>query len=453
MKERIAIRILKISLITYIFLFSSNVLSKDLYVSPIGDDNLPYSEVTISEPWKTLIHAIYNLKAGDTLYIRSGTYKPAYPLFLRSTYTSQIQGGHPTEEVNAESGTLDLPVTITGYNGEKVIIDLIDTRIFIHIDNVNYWTIENLNIINSQSAFTVAVQSSADNIVFRNLYIEALYGGDNSANIKINGGRATNITIHNNYLVGPGIDDSIHLNTSTIFANRLDSVTITNNRIENAPLGIYYKHANPLTVSSNILIKNNYILNTSRAALETNSNGALIENNIFGENCSGVSVNQANGVPGGDNNVISHNTFYGCGLALTGATQDADTSLPGAINNKLKNNIFPGPVSLHRYSDLPHNTILNFNLYGSDPAIVQDRIEYNLSAWKTLTGEGNNSLVSTPRFIRPINHNLISSYKLAPNTIGTKAAEDSSDMGADVTTVGPNITSFRAPVKVELFIQ
>ena len=157
-------------------------------------------------------------------------------------------------------------------------------------------------------------------------------------------------------------------------------------------------------------------------------------------------VNEANGRPGGDNNKILHNTFYGCSITLSSATQDTDTSLPGAINNLLKNNIFfTNQVSLHKYSSVPHNTTSNFNLYNTGVDIVHDRKEYGLSDWQSLTDEDRNSLTGTPTFITPGNNEVISSFELAAGSIGKKSAEDGSDIGADVTTVGPTIPFFESP--------
>jgi hypothetical protein len=55
------------------------------------------------QPWKSLRHALRNLKPGDTLYLRGGTYyeRPAL----------------------SRSGTAEAPITIRAFPGEKVVID------------------------------------------------------------------------------------------------------------------------------------------------------------------------------------------------------------------------------------------------------------------------------------------------------------------------------------------
>lgn len=70
------------------------------YVSPLGNDS---NTGTIENPFKTIQKTCNVVKAGDTIYIREGTYK---------------------ERINLQtSGTIDNYITITNYNNENVIID------------------------------------------------------------------------------------------------------------------------------------------------------------------------------------------------------------------------------------------------------------------------------------------------------------------------------------------
>ncbi|MBI3411107.1 MAG: hypothetical protein HY040_22460 [Planctomycetes bacterium] len=72
-----------------------------LYVdSAHGNDNAAGGEKT---PWRTINHALKQLKAGDTLYLRGGVYR-------EHVYC-------------AVAGTKDTPITIRAFPGERVIID------------------------------------------------------------------------------------------------------------------------------------------------------------------------------------------------------------------------------------------------------------------------------------------------------------------------------------------
>ena len=70
------------------------------YVAPSGSDANPG---TLSQPWQTISKAAGTVNAGDTVYIRGGTYQES-----NSFYTS---------------GTQAAPITISGYPGEVATID------------------------------------------------------------------------------------------------------------------------------------------------------------------------------------------------------------------------------------------------------------------------------------------------------------------------------------------
>jgi len=404
---------------------SSNTNAKDLYVSPTGDDSVAYSANSISSPWKTLDYSLYSLQAGDTLNIRGGAYKQS------SVISMKLKG---------KSGTADKPVVVTGYQDEKVVIDVGIPKMFVDLDNKSYWTFKNLEIINSGAAFRVGYDVTSYHNTFENLIIRASYGGDNSANIQLISGRADYTVIKNNILQGPGVGSGIHLNTGVIFAKTVNHLRIENNEIYNAPIGIYFKHSNDQFNSSgaiDIQIKNNYIHDTSRNSMQLNSNYAQIVNNLLGRNNSSILVNDANGDPGGDYNTFRKNTFFSGNLVLSSQTQGGD-QVPGAIGNKLFNNLFvKAPVYAHRYSSVLHQTVSNYNYYPSPVAYKENRVDYSLSAWKTHSGQDVNSVTGQVIFVGGSTPDSIPGFVLGPSSAGYKAGSDGKDMGADVSLVGP----------------
>jgi PKD repeat protein len=75
-------------------------LATSYYVAPNGNNSNPGTE---SQPWLTVSFGIGHIHAGDTLYIRGGTYK---------------------EQVcETNSGTAGAPITIAAYPGETPVID------------------------------------------------------------------------------------------------------------------------------------------------------------------------------------------------------------------------------------------------------------------------------------------------------------------------------------------
>lgn len=71
------------------------------FVDALGGDDT--SEGSEAQPWKTLKYALRQLEAGDTLYLRDGTYYE--------------------HAVLSQSGTEDAPITIQSYPGESAVID------------------------------------------------------------------------------------------------------------------------------------------------------------------------------------------------------------------------------------------------------------------------------------------------------------------------------------------
>src|SRR5580704_10815930 len=71
------------------------------YVSPVGRDG---AAGTITDPWQTLAYAVAQLVAGDTLYIRGGTYTGAMNTIDTTLYP-------------INSGTAAAPITISAYPG------------------------------------------------------------------------------------------------------------------------------------------------------------------------------------------------------------------------------------------------------------------------------------------------------------------------------------------------
>ncbi|KAI1311468.1 polysaccharide lyase family 9 protein [Xylaria venustula] len=112
----------------------------DIYVSPTGTGS-----GTIDAPYGSIQTAVDAATAGDTIYLRAGTYSP----------TANIQ--------ITNSGTVTSPITLRSYNDEEVIIDgealpgtpygvgedlPNDERGILHIEGGNYWYFYNLELIN-----------------------------------------------------------------------------------------------------------------------------------------------------------------------------------------------------------------------------------------------------------------------------------------------------------------
>ena len=55
-----------------ILLFPITIFAKNLFVSPMGSDSVPYDLVTISKPWLTPLKGWTEARAGDTVFFLKG---------------------------------------------------------------------------------------------------------------------------------------------------------------------------------------------------------------------------------------------------------------------------------------------------------------------------------------------------------------------------------------------
>jgi hypothetical protein len=78
----------------------SGVTAKNIYVSPTGNGS-----GTLESPYGSIQTAVNAAAAGDTIYLRAGTYAPS----------ANIQV--------AKNGTRTAPISVRPYQNEKVVID------------------------------------------------------------------------------------------------------------------------------------------------------------------------------------------------------------------------------------------------------------------------------------------------------------------------------------------
>lgn len=152
-------------LLTLMMLLSASValLAADYYVSPAGNDD---NAGTIDAPFATLKKAISKATAGTTIYLREGTYQPTEAEIM----------GYQENNLYAcvynltASGTATKPITITGYENEKAVIDLslvkpAEKRVSGFYVKGNYWRLKKFDIIGIQVTITGHTQS--ENISMR----------------------------------------------------------------------------------------------------------------------------------------------------------------------------------------------------------------------------------------------------------------------------------------------
>ncbi|KAL1748384.1 polysaccharide lyase family 9 protein [Schizophyllum fasciatum] len=152
--------------------------ASQIFVSPEGSDS---NAGTIDAPLASIQAAVDKASAGDTIYLREGTYTP--------TKNIQIK----------KSGTSSAPYTITNYEGESVLIDgeelpytpgELDSKIpssdrgVFHIE-ADYWVLNGLEIAHGP----YAIYADNSNNVYRNLVTRDNY----ESGVQIQGESSNNL--------------------------------------------------------------------------------------------------------------------------------------------------------------------------------------------------------------------------------------------------------------------
>ena len=338
-----------ITAITFVLICSTSWASTYYINGANGNDANPGSP---SAPWKTIGKANNTLKAGDTVYIKKGTYK--------ETIHPSCSGEKGSYITYARDGSDE--VIITGISGPGA-----------NLENRKYIIVDGINIINIGGHW-IDMQPNSYHIIIKNCHMEE---SDKYAGIMIDGGAYNKIL--NNTLIGRcGPENLITLWNSSY------------NLVEGNKM--YYGPHNALTVHDRIpgttsfnIIKNNFIQNRWHSNLAISGvEYILVENNTIvdaGEDAAdspcgptktktdpryvhkGIQLSSTYGIV--RNNVIVNN---GYGIGLTSAASSTTYSWK---NNCTNNRIYNNTLSQNYYG-IRHNS--------SDPAtdnVIKNNIVYN----------------------------------------------------------------------------
>jgi hypothetical protein len=402
-----------IQLLSIISLFCANMaFAKDLFVSTTGSDSAAYANNDINNQWLTPKKAWEEALAGDIVYFRVGTY----------TITSTIN----TRLLSSADGTAENPITFKNYNNETVTFSSNLEEVFAIQKSYNY--ISGFNFTGTAGTwFSIGEDDSTSYTKIEYCYADMSNGtgGDNWGFVRVRPG-APNTTVRYCTVIGPGF--LVHANTNCLYVAQAVGVQFLNNNLSNAPIGIYFKHANGFATDGGD-ISYNYITNTQRYSIFTNSNNATFEHNIIGDNNAKVRFNEANGAAGGDNNTWDHNTILATDLQLNNDDGGPD-------NNIFTNNI----IYSYTIEDQADGNVWNYNLQVTDPTIGANDIS-------------GSYISGLSRYIGGTSPSTIAGFVLANGSRGKNAATDGNDVGADVSKVGssPWLTDSSLPAPVTGF--
>ena len=399
------VKYLKAFLFFIIFLLHFSIANADdYYVATDGSDSNPG---TITQPWQHIAWATCGgsygcpiatnnpnkLKAGDTLYIRAGTYNEYNIKFANS----------------GASGNL---ITIKGYTGETAIIDGgftdgsgLSWGAVIFIDNNHYITLDGLTIKRGLRAnVRIGYDYYPTNITIKNCDLSDFVASDNSGEVTI--GHSSNIVIENNRLHNRQAysgDTSKGYNAAGVHIFYAGTLTIRNNEIYSTNNGVYYKGS--WENGSTTIIENNLIYNQDKWGISVSKSDSIIRNNII------YNIGSLLGTPAiqifeessscdnlvSSDNKILHNTIVD---VWRGIYLERSASCTGAVNTIIKDNLIYNftNAEMRGLAVLPYwtgsdtsNTTFDHNLIYSSSFTSPIRVlgNYYTTATAPLTGTGN----------------------------------------------------------------
>jgi len=364
-------RAISVCILSSVFLQGVEAPAATYQVATSGNDTNPGTE---KQPWRTVAHAVSNMVAGDTTYVRSGIYKEEIIRFRKS-------------------GTQSAPIKLLNAPGESPVVDCIDSsklhRIIIEhpsgsLNPIGWITIEGFEIRNCYNGIKVI---SGHDLTIRRNWIHHNTGG---SGILGNGTRVLidrNIINHNADIEGcaagtspcaPGGHGIYFNGTGTVITNNIiyDNMVFGVQLNGSSTTSSYKSHVHPspeYALSENWVIANNTFAYSWRGAGVVvwgfSCNNARIENNIFYENAT-ISSKATQGVHFTSTTctgvTIRNNLFYASG---DGGTRAFGSDAKEGINYAQSDNMVnvSDPRFLNAPATLPASP--NFTLAERSPAI------------------------------------------------------------------------------------
>lgn len=349
-------------------------LAANFYVATTGSDSNPGTQAS---PWRTVAKAAAVMTAGDTTYVRGGTYTEGYIGFARS-------------------GTSIAPIRLLNYPGESPVIrwpDKTSTSAMIKLwagatAPIGWIVIEGFEITNGYAIS----HHNAHDVVFRRLYIHDMHlgalGGSGTRvaydrNILARSGRFAECEAYPPGTVNPATGYNVCNQDQLIYSSGSD-YAITNNVIYG---GLSYgiqvaaypynsaKDSGPeMKGATNWLIANNTIAyQMHRSGIIVWGAGGpvgghIIENNILYENNQKGFSSYNSGIEflhGGTGNIVRNNLFYA--TAPGGLGSITDTADQGPAYTASANQLQVDPKFAAAGPTIP--AAPDFRLQAGSPAI------------------------------------------------------------------------------------
>ena len=340
---------------------------RTLYVTTAGSDS---ADGSLTTPWRTLQHAANAVRAGDQVIVRAGHYT-GFNLTTSGTAANPIA-------FSADAGVVvDTPNPVRGQDG-------------INLEGASWIVIEGFTVVGLPRTGIRSV-TNAHVTIRRNV-------GDANGRWGILTGFSDDLLIEDNEMSRSGAEHGIYVGNSG------DRPVIRRNHVwGNSGNGIHMNGdlsqggdgiITGAVVEANVIHGNG---RTGGSGINGDGvQGARIVNNILYDNhASGISLYQIDGGAPSKNNLVAHNTIV---QAADGRW--AINIKDGSTGNHVVNNIL---LTLHTFRGSISVTADSLAGFVSDANAVTPRFTtddgdsvLSLAAWRTATGQDAHTFASTP---------------------------------------------------------
>lgn len=367
------------------------------FVAPGGNDTHPG---TSSQPWATLQHAADLVDAGDVVNVLPGTYR-GFDLRASGTASARIvfraQPGVVINQVN--------PVTNDGIN----------------VEQASYVTIEGFTLNSPDSTTRAGIRVVGDGFDQANQFSQHVSVRDNVlrnwGTWGIFTGFSHDLRIENNTASGSVREHGIYVSNSGdrpvirgnhIYDNRSNGIHL-NGDIETGNLALPGVDG----VISEALIEGNIIHgNGAGGGSGINGDGLvnarIINNLLYDNHASGISLYQIDGGAASTGGVIANNTIINASDARW-----VINLRNGATGAKIFNNILfnlnsstvRGTITALEGSEA--GLVSDYNLIDGRFSLVDGATAVNLTAWRTQTGNDQHSSILTSQSLTDLFRNYV----------------------------------------------
>jgi parallel beta-helix repeat protein len=344
-----------------------------LYVSPTGSDS---NSGTATAPLRTLQVAASRVSAGDTVFVRSGTYR-GFNLTKDGTAAARITF-QADPFATPGSVIINQPNAFTGRDG-------------INLEGASYVTIQGFTVTGQARAGIRSVTNEfvviRDNVADRNGVWGIFTGFSSDARIENN--QASRSQQQHGIYVSNSADRPI-VRGNSVFENYQSGIQLN----ADASMG-------GDGIISGAVIENNIIrANGAGGGASINLDGVHnsdIRNNVIDNaRASGIALFRGDGAAGSKNNRVVNNTVVVANSLNTAAGRWAVTIMGGSTGNVLTNNVlysthsFRGAISVS--SDSRTGLVSDYNAVEDRFSTDDGGTATGLTGWQAATGQDLHSL-------------------------------------------------------------